>query len=354
MDARAFPFDSGKRDGRAGRVQYPLRTFGRATLSSRSSAGFFQPYIHFITHVSSTVRLQCIRRLHDTYSATLYLTLPHSPLTDQPDRSLIFASPIHSSFWSLCDGEPQFNELMTSAVHSKLKKLKHDFRCTCTNKAWLSAGGHDGHRHADTDSKVSQDPMPPRSLLLPLSPPLHSSFWSLCDGEPQFNELMTSAVHSKLKKLKHDFRCTCTNKAWLSAGGHDGHRHADTDSKVSQDPMPPRSLLPLSPPLHSSCWSPYAGTLPFGEFVLSDVCSKLTKLTGHAVRSTYTNKAWLCVGEHDGTKHPGTGCGIFRDFTSTPSPPPSPDTCHTHAHAPAPTIRVIYIRLATARAVTLF
>ena len=277
MDARTFPFDRGKRDGRAGRVQHPLRAFGRATPPSRSSAGFLQPYIHFITHVSSTVRLQCIRRLHDTYSATLYLTLPHSPLTDQPDRSLIFASPIHSSFWSLCDGEPQFNELMTSAVHSKLKKLKHDFRCTCTNNAWLSAGGHDGDRHADTDSKVSQDPMPPRSLL-----------------------------------------------------------------------------LPLSPPLHSSCWSPYAGTLPFGEFVLSDVCSKLTKLTGHAVRSTYTNKAWLCVGEHDGTKHPGTGCGIFRDFTSTPSPPPLPDTRHTHTYAPPSTIRMIYIRLATARAVILF
>ena len=159
----------------------------------------------------------------------------------------------------------------------------------------------------------------------------------------------------KLKKLKHDFRCTCTNNAWLSAGGHDGDRHADTDSKVSQDPMPPRSLLlPLSPPLHSSCWSPYAGTLPFGEFVLSDVCSKLTKLTGHAVRSTYTNKVWLCVGDHDGTKHPGTGCGIFRDFTSTPSPPPLPDTRHTHTYAPPSTIRMIYIRLATARAVILF
>ena len=150
----------------------------------------------------------------------------------------------------------------------------------------------------------------------------------------------------------HAVRSTYTNKAWLCAAGHDGDRHTDTDSKVYQNSMPPRSLL-LPPPLHSSS-PPYAGTLPFGEFVLSDVCSKLTKLTGHAVRSTYTNKVWLCVGEHDGTKHPGTGCGIFRDFTSTPSPPPSPDTCHTHAHAPPPTTRMIYIRLATARAVTLF
>ena len=146
-------------------------------------------------------------------------------------------------------------------------------------------------------------------------------------------------------------RLPLSNTAWIYAGGHDGDRHADTDSKVSQDPMPPRSLL-LPPPLHSS--PPDAGTLPFGEFVLSDVCSKLTKLTGHAVRSTYTNKVWLCVDDHDGTKHPGTGCGIFRDLPSTPFPPPSPDTRQTHTHAPPPTIRMIYIRLATARAVTLF
>ena len=126
MDARTFPFDRGKRDGRAGRVQHPLRTFGRATTPSRSSAGFFQPYIHFITHVSSTVRLQCIRRLHDTYSATLYLTLPHSSLTGQPARPLIFASPFHSSSWPPFDDEPQFDELVPSAIYSKLQKLTRD------------------------------------------------------------------------------------------------------------------------------------------------------------------------------------------------------------------------------------
>ena len=180
---------------------------------------------------------------------------------------------------------------------------------------------------------MSQDSIPPRSLLLPLPSPLHSSFWPPFDDEPQFNELVPSAVYSNLQQLTYDNRSIYTEKAWICAGSHDGDRHVDTDSRVSQDSMPPRSLL-LPPPLHSSS-PPYAGTLPFGKFVLSDVCSKLTKLTGHAVRSTYTNKvcyASVITMEPSIRALDAASSGISRAHR-----PPHPHPTHvTLMHTPLP------------------
>ena len=53
------------------------------------------------------------------------------------------------------------------------------------------------------------------------------------------------------------------------------------------------------------------------------------------------NKAWVCGGVYEGAGHPGSGCGAFQDYTSTPSPPPSRNTRPTDAHALPPTFRMI-------------
>ena len=138
MEARTFPFDRGKCERRADREQHPLRTLGRASPLRRSSVGFFRLYIHFITLASPTVRLQCIRRLDDTHSATPCLAPPHFPLPIQSSalQHRPAAHTVVSPFGTL---------RISNVCHELNQKLPDNAgRSTSMNRAWVSGGNYDG------------------------------------------------------------------------------------------------------------------------------------------------------------------------------------------------------------------
>ena len=127
-----------------------MRIYDRASLPWRSSAGFFRLYIHFITHASSAVRPQCIRRFDDTHSATPYLAPPHSPLP--------IPSPALQHHPAARAAAPPFDALRLSDVCPKLKTLTGNaVRSTLMNNAWVCGGDYDGTEHPGSGCGASRD-----------------------------------------------------------------------------------------------------------------------------------------------------------------------------------------------------
>ena len=151
MEARTFPFDRGKCKRRAGREQHPLRIYDRASLPWRSSAGFFRLYIHFITHASSAVRLQCIRLFDDTHLATPCRAPPHFPLPIPSSalRHRPVARAVVSPFGALrlSDVLPEFNQKLTGNA----------VRSTSMNRAWVCGGDYDGAEHPGSGCGALRD-----------------------------------------------------------------------------------------------------------------------------------------------------------------------------------------------------
>ena len=151
MEARTFPFDRGKCKRRAGREQHPLRIYDRASLPWRSSAGFFRLYIHFITHASSAVRLQCIRLFDDTHLATPCRAPPHFPLPIPSSalRHRPVARAVVSPFGDLrlSDVLPEFNQKLTGNA----------VRSTSMNRAWVCGGDYDGAEHPGSGCGALRD-----------------------------------------------------------------------------------------------------------------------------------------------------------------------------------------------------
>ena len=219
-----------------------MRTLGRASPLRRSSVGFFRLYIHFITLASPAVRLQCIRRLDDTHSATPCLAPPHFPLPIQSSalQHRPAAHTVVSPFGTL---------RISNVCHELNQKLPDNAgRCTSMNRAWVSGGNYDGTEHPVSRCGALRDSMPARSLV---QPTLHSS-WPACTAVSPFGTLRISNVCPELnQKLPGNAgRSTSMNRAWVSGGNYDGAEQpvsgcgALRDYTSTLSPPPSRDTCP--------------------------------------------------------------------------------------------------------------
>ena len=242
MEARTVPFDRGKCKRRAGREQHPLRIYDRASPPWRSSAGFFRLHIHFITHASSAVRLQCIRPFDDPHPAAPCLVPPHFPLPI-PSSALQHrpvARAVVSPFGALrlSDVLPEFTQKLTGNA----------VRSTSMNRAWVCGGDYDGAEHLGSGCGALRDSMPAQSLV---QPPRHSS-WPTCAAVSPFGDLRLSDVLPEFnqKLTGNAVRSTSMNRAWVCGGDYDGAEHPGSGCGALRDytstlsPPPSRDTCP--------------------------------------------------------------------------------------------------------------